>query len=205
MLNRLTVSALLKAVILTTAFCVVIGFSLNAWDSWNRLQVTGRIAVISDASANLFKAMHNLRTDRSTTNRLLNSDQPVDSEIDKYLRNIRDMEMPAMANALALLPSIEFAQQQTLVPELDRLFKTLTAQQQEFWETTAGLLETLDKLSAMLAAAVNHQDPVIDQLLAIKQIAWLLRNTAGEASLLVSNAITAGQLLPETPLQYVKF
>src|SRR3982074_3425039 len=224
MLNRLTVSALLKAVILTTAFCVVIGFSLNAWDSWNRLQVTGRIAVISDASANLFKAMHNLRTDRSTTNRLLNSDQPVDSEIDKYLRNIRDMEMPAMANALALLPSIEFAQQQTLVPELDRLFKTLTAQQKEFWdemskpkasrrlalakeymETTAGLLETLDKLSAMLAAAVNHQDPVIDQLLAIKQIAWLLRNTAGEASLLVSNAITDGLLPPEPHLKYVKF
>jgi len=223
MLNRLTVSALLKAVILTTAFCVVIGFSLNAWDSWNRLQVTGRIAVISDASANLFKAMHNLRTDRSTTNRLLNSDQPVDSEIDKYLRNIRDMEMPAMANALALLPSIEFAQQQTLVPELDRLFKTLTAQQKEFWdemskpkasrrlalakeymETTAGLLETLDKLSAMLAAAVNHQDPVIDQLLAIKQIAWLLRNTAGEASLLVSTGINAGQLAPETHLKYVK-
>ena len=132
--------------------------------------------------------------------------------------------MPAMRNALALLPSIEFAQQQTLIPELDRLFNTLTAQQKEFWdemskpkasrrpalpkeymETTAALLGTLDKLSAMLAAAVNHQDPVIDQLLAIKQIAWLLRNTAGEASLLVSNAITAGQVLPETHLKYVKF
>jgi methyl-accepting chemotaxis protein len=224
MLNRLTVSALLKAVILTTAFCVVLGFSLNAWDSWGRLQVTNRIAIIADASANLFKAMHNLRTDRSTTTRLLNSDQPVDSDIDKYLRNLRDVEMPAMGNALALLPSIEFAQQQTLVPELDRLFKTLTAQQKEFWdemskpkparrptlakeymETTAALLGTLDKLSAMLAAAVNHQDPMIDQLLAIKQIAWLLRNTAGEASLLVSNAITAGQILPETHLKYVKF
>ena len=224
MLNRLTVSALLKAVILTTAFCVVIGFSLNAWDSWGRLQMTSRISVIADASANLFKAMHNLRTDRSTTTRLLNSDQPVDSDIDKYLRNLREAEMPAMSNALALLPSIEFAQQQTLVPELDRLFKTLTAQQKEFWdemskpkasrrpalpkeymETTAALLGTLDKLSTMLAAAVNHQDPVIDQLLAIKQIAWLLRNTAGEASLLVSNAITAGQVLPETHLKYVKF
>ncbi len=74
MLNRLTVSALLKTVILATAFCVVIGFSLNAWESWSRLQLTNRIAVIADASANLFKAMHNLRTDRSTTNRLLNSD-----------------------------------------------------------------------------------------------------------------------------------
>jgi methyl-accepting chemotaxis protein len=222
MLNRLTVSALLKIVILTTAFCVVVGFSLNAWDSWGRLQVTSRISVIADASANLFKAMHNLRTDRATTSRLLNSDAPVDGEVDKYLRGIRDAEMPAMANALTLLPSIEFAQQ-TLVPELDRLFKTLTAQQKEFWddmskpkasrraalpkeymETTGALLVTLDKLSAALAAAVNHQDPVIDQLLAIKQIAWLLRNTAGEASLTVSNAITAGQVAPETHLKYVK-
>src|SRR6266481_928670 len=108
MLNRLTVSTLLKAVILTTAFCIVVGFSLNAWESRGRLQVASRISVITDASANMFKAMHNLRTDRSTTNRLLNSDAPIDSEIDKYLRNIRDTQMPALSNALKLLPSIEF-------------------------------------------------------------------------------------------------
>ncbi len=224
MLNRLTVSALLKAVILATAFCVVIGFSLNAWESWGRLQLTSRIAVIADTSANLFKAMHNLRTDRSTTTRLLNSDQPMDGDIEKYLRNLRDTEMPAMGNALGQLASIEFDQQKTLVPELDRLFKTLTAQQKEFWEevrkpkasrrlalakeymeTTNALLETLDKLSAALAANVNHQDATIDQLLAIKQIAWLLRNTAGEASLLVSNGLAAGRATPETNLKYVKF
>jgi len=224
MMNRLTVSALLKAVILTTAFCIVVGFSLSAWDSWGRLQLTNRIAVISDASANLFKAMHNLRTDRSTTNRLLNADQPVDSAIDKYLRNIRDAEMPAMSNALGLLPSIEFAQQTTLVPELDRLFKTLAEQHKEFWDemskpkasrrpalpkeymaTTAALLETLDKLSAALVAAVNHQDAAIDQLLAIKKSAWLLRNTGGDASVLISNGLAAGRITPETHLAYVKF
>ena len=65
-------------------------------------------------------------------------------------------------------------------------------------ETTQGLLTTLDKLSGTLAATVNHQDPVIDQLLAIKQIAWLLRNTAGEASLLISNGLGAGKATPET-------
>jgi len=224
MLNRLTVSALLKAVILTTSFCVVIGFSLNAWDSWGRLQSTSRIAVIADTSANLFKAMHNLRTDRSTTNRLLNSDQPVDSDIDKYLRGLRDAEMPAMGNALNQLASIEFDQQRTLVPELDRLFKLLGALQKEFWsevakpkasrrptlakeymETTQALLETLDKLSAALTSNVNHQDATIDQLLAIKQIAWLLRNTAGEASLLISNGLAAGRVSPETRLTYAKF
>ena len=224
MLNRLTVSALLQTVILTTAFCIVIGFSLNAWDSWGRLQVTSRISVIADASANLFKAMHNLRTDRSTTDRLLKSDQLMDNDIDKYLRHLRDAEMPAMSNALGQLASIEFAQQQTLVPELDRLFKLLTAQQKEFWdevskpkasrrpalpkeymETTAALLETLDKLSTTLAATVNHQDAVIDQLLAIKQTAWLLRNTGGEASLMVSVALGTGRMLPETRMRYEKF
>jgi methyl-accepting chemotaxis protein len=223
MLNRLTVSALLQTVILATAFCVVIGFSLNAWDSRGRLQLANRISLVADASANLFKAMHNLRTDRATTSRLLNADSSPDSEVDKYLRGPRDAEVPAMRDALELLPTMQFPQQNTLVPEFDRLFQALTGEQKEFWEevakpkasrrlalakeymdTTQGLLETLDKLSAALAADVNHQDATIDQLLAIKQIAWLLRNTGGEASLLVSNSINAGKVTPESRQIYTK-
>jgi methyl-accepting chemotaxis protein len=224
MLNRLTVSALLKIVILVTSLSVVIGFSLNAWDAWGRLQTANRMASIADASANMFKAMHNLRTDRSTTSRLLNGDAPMDAEIEKYLRNIRDTEMPAMNSALGLLGSIEFGQQATLVPEFDRLFKTMRALQKEFWEAmakpkadrrptlvkeymeaTGAMLSTLDKLSGALAAAVNHQDATIDQLLAIKQIAWLLRNTGGEASLIVSTALGVNKVSPETMVAFTKF
>jgi methyl-accepting chemotaxis protein len=224
MLNRLTVSALLKTVILVTSLCAVIGFSLNAWDAWGRLQAASRMAHIADASANMFKAMHNLRTDRSTTNRLLNGDAPMDADIEKYLRNIRDTEMPAMNNALGLLGSIEFAQQATLVPEFDKLFKTMTALQKEFWEAMAkpkadrrptlakeymeaasAMLSTLDKLSGALAAAINHQDATMDQLLAIKQIAWLLRNTGGEASLIVSTALGVNKVAPESMVAFTKF
>jgi methyl-accepting chemotaxis protein len=224
MLNRLTVSALLKAVILITSFCVVIGFSLNAWESWGRLQVASRISVVADASASLFKAMHNMRTDRSTTNRLLNSDAPMEADIEKYLRSIRDAEMPAMANALVTLGTMEFSNQKTLVPEFDRQYKTLSTLQKEFWEAMAkpkaqrrpelakeymstvnALLDVLDKLSGTLAATVNHQDAAIDQLLAIKQIAWLLRNTAGEASLQVSLGLSSGKVSPEAKLAYTKF
>ena len=223
MLNRLTVSALLKTVILTTALCVVVGFSLNAWDSWNRLQVASRISVVADVSANLFKAMHNLRTDRSTTNRMLNSDAAMDADIEKYLRNIRDTEMPAMANALVTLNTMDLPQAKTLVPELDRAFKTLGNHQKEFWEMMAKpkaqrraalpkeymdtvnvLLDVMEKLSGTLAASVNHQDATIDQLLAIKQIAWLLRNTAGEASLAVSTGLSSGKVSPEAKLAYTK-
>ena len=224
MLNRLTISALLKIVILVTSLSVVIGFSLNAWDAWGRLQSASRMAQIADVSANMFKAMHNLRTDRSTTSRLLNGDAPMDADIEKYLRNLRDTEMPAMNNALGLLGSIEFAQQATLVPEFDRLFKTMTALQKEFWEAMAkpkadrrptlakeymeasgAMLTTLEKLSGALAAAINHQDATIDQLLAIKQIAWLLRNTGGEASLIVSTALGVNKVAPESMVGFTKF
>jgi hypothetical protein len=137
MLNRLTVSALLKTVIAITSVCVVIALSLTAYESWDRLQTANRISGIANASADLFKAMHNLRTDRSTTTRLLNATEPVDSEIDKYLRALRDAQMPAMARALELLPNIDFPQSGTLVPELARLYKLLTEEQKQFWEDVA--------------------------------------------------------------------
>ena len=68
----------------------------------------------------------------------------------------------------------------------------------EYMDTASAMLETLDKLSGTLAAAVNHQDATIDQLLAIKQIAWLLRNTAGEKwdSLIVSVGLSSGKVAP---------
>ena len=223
MLNRLTVSRLLQAVILSTAIIIVLMFSLSAWESWQRLQSASRISMIADASSSLFKAMHNLRTDRSTTARLLNSDS-MDGDIEKYLRSLRDAEMPAMASGLALLTPMQFAQHDTLIGEFDRALKAIATLQKEFWEAmgqpkasrraalskeyvdvTNVLLDTLDKLSGVLAADVNHQDATIDQLLLIKQTAWLMRNTAGEASLIVSTGLAAGKISPEAHQNYVKF
>ena len=42
-------------------------------------------------------------------------------------------------------------------------------------------------------------------MLAIKQIAWLLRNTAGEASLIVSIGLSSGKVSPEARLAYTKY
>ena len=223
MLNRLTVSALLKAVILSTALAVVLGFSLTAWSSWSRLQSANRIVGAAAASAELFKAMANLRADRSTSSRQLTADTPIDGNIENYLREIRGALMPALARALEILPSLDFPQHQTLVGELGRLNKTLLVEQAEFWteavkpkafrrlalaqeyvDTEDGLLTTLDKLSSTLASSVNHQDATIDQLLAIKQVAWLLRNSAGEASLAVGNALGSGRVTPEAQGAYIK-
>jgi methyl-accepting chemotaxis protein len=222
MLNRLTVSALLKSVVMTATLVVIAGLALNAWGSWGRLQQADRTLVIADTSANVFKAMHNLRTDRASSTRLINAEQ-TDQDSATYLRNIREAQMPALQRTVELLPAIDLAQKQTLLPEVERLNKLLIAEQAEFWKEVAkpkaerrlalaqeymasasSLLETLDKVSAALTDAVSHQDPVLDQLLQIKQIAWLLRNTAGGASLTIANGIAAGRISPENHVAYLK-
>lgn len=224
MLNRLTVSTLLKAVIFSTALVIIVGFSLSAWTSWTRLQQADRIVSIAAASADVFKAMANIRADRSTTNRQLTSDIQVDAEIEKYIRGIRDELMPALARAVDILPAIDIPQRDAIVADLARLNKTLLAQQAEFWtevakprasrrialakeylETEDALMSILEKLSPVLAASVNHQDATIDQLLMIKQMAWLLRQNAGESSVIVGNALTTGKISPESQLAFTKF
>ncbi|WFU23989.1 methyl-accepting chemotaxis protein [Bradyrhizobium sp. CB1717] len=224
MLNRLTVSTLLKAVILSTALVVVVGFSISAWSSWTRLQQANRIVAVSGASAEVFKAMANIRADRSTSSRQLNSDVQLDQDIEKYIRGIRDILMPALARAIEILPSIDLPQGEAMVSDLSRLNKLLLEKQAEFWTEVAkpkasrraalakeytdaedGLMAILEKLAPMLGASVNHQDAIIDQFLMIKQMAWLLRLSAGESSLIVGNALGTGKITPELQLAYTKF
>ena len=224
MLDRLTVSSLIKSVIVLMAVCMTALLSVSAWSSWGRLATTSRISVVADASANLFKAMHNLRSDRSTTSRNLNEDSILQPDVQKYLRSHRDAEISAMRSAAEALASVEFSEQNTLLPELNRLIQAFTALEAESWdamrkpkasrrpalakeyaENTEAMLATLDKVSTRIAAAVNHNDPVIDQLLMIKQLAWLMRNTAGEASLLISNGLSSGRVAPDLRQTYTKF
>src|SRR4051794_18111313 len=131
MLNRLSVSTLLKAVIFSTALVVVIGFSISAWSSWTRLQQANRIVGVSAASADVFKAMANIRADRATTNRQLVGDSQIDADTEKYIRGIRDELMPALARAVDILPTIEIPERDTIVSDLARLNKALLAQQAE--------------------------------------------------------------------------
>ena len=61
MLDRFTVSSLIKSVIVLMALCMTALLSVSAWNSLGRLAMTSRILVVTDASSNLFKALHNLQ------------------------------------------------------------------------------------------------------------------------------------------------
>ena len=223
MLDRFTVSSLIKSVIILMALCMTVLLGVSAWNSQERLAMTSRILVVTDASSNLFKALHNLRSDRSTTSRNLTDEAPLSPDMQVYLRTTRDAELPAMRAAATALEGVEFPDRETLLPQLNRLIQAFAALDTESWEAlnkpksarrpalgkefmdnTAALVETLDKISTRSVASVSHNDPIIDQMLTIKQLAWLMRNTAGEASLLISNGLTFGNVGPDFRQNYAK-
>jgi len=220
MLNRLSANTLLKSVVAVLAAIVVVMLAVGAWQSWAKVESAGRIVKVADAASSAFRAMHNLRTDRSTTTRNLNAEVVKDQDLQTIAKN-RGAEMPALQNALALLPEIDFGNKDTLLPKLASLNDTIVKLQAEtleaykkpkaerraglfddYMKTATELITTLDELSQQLAASVKHEDAFIDQMLAMRQLAWMVRNSGGDASLAVTNAMAANQAAPEAVEKY---
>ncbi|HTY68240.1 MAG TPA: HAMP domain-containing protein, partial [Alphaproteobacteria bacterium] len=224
MLNRLSASALLKSVIAVMAVAVILLLAIGASGSWQRYESATRIAAVAEASRYAFTVMHNLRTDRSSTVRGLNGAGLAEPELKDYLRKLRDAEMPALAGAIKSLRTIEFPDRATLLPAVERGQQRLIALQAESWDAfdkpkaqrrpqlaneyeseETNLLEVLDNIAARLVGLVKYDDPFIDQMLQVKQTAWMLRNTAGEASLIISTGLAKGSVPADAPAKYASF
>jgi methyl-accepting chemotaxis protein len=219
MLNRVTINALLKSVILVLCTSLVIILALGAWDSWRRVKTAGQIAGVAEVSTHLFKALHNLRSDRSRTVRMVLADRTSTPQT-AQLSEARDAEVPALKAALVALRSMSFPGQQAMATELDQRINTLTRLHAESIaaaarpksERPAGLAKTInDEISGFInfidnsTVALNRliklEDAFIDQLMEIKQLAWTVRDRGGDASVMVSNAMS-GQALPQEPWVY---
>ncbi len=223
MIQRISVNLLLKSVILTLSAAIIVVLSLSAWSSWNRQVAVKRIAGVVETSANFFTALHNLRVDRATGFRELSADRQ-NATLPEQLQKAREAEMPALKSGLAALATVDFPGQQAAFESLDRAIKKLTALHQEsaaamaqpraqrrpalakeYFDEIDGLIQLLDKLSTQLTTSVKLEDAYIDQLLQIKQLAWVTRNAGGDSSVLISNRL-GGQALPADPMvRYTTF
>jgi len=222
MLNRVTISALLKTVIALCGAAVVIMLSLNVWDSWNRLNSDSRAAAATEASSYLFTALHNLRVDSSSTYRDLLSDKQQTAELEPLLRNARAGDMPALNSALVALQDVDFPDHQVQVTALSDAIKNLialhaasaAALQQPKDQRPAGLADSglaqtnallamLDRISTQVTLSIKLQDAFVDELMEIKQLAWVVRNAGGDASVVVSNTLGGRPLPPDAMDQYI--
>ncbi len=222
MLNKVSISTLLRSAIAALAAAVIVMLALGSWESWNRLQAVSRIANVTNASAHLFTALHNLRVDRSSSFRDVQSNSQ--AGISTMLRETRDAEVPALRAGLVALREIDLPQAESSVAALERAIAKLTALHAEsvtalsqpkasrraglakdLYDETDGLIELLGKLSSQLATSVKLQDSFIDQLMQMKQLAWVVRNAGGDSSVLISNGLGGQPFPPDAFLKYTAY
>jgi len=222
MMDRLSVNALLKSVIALLSAVVMVMLGIGAWDSWIRLYHCDRIAAVANVSGYIFTVLHNLRVDRASVYRDLGADKQFAS-ISPLMRASREAEMPALTSAIVGLAAVDIPDQSSIISDLRAIDARLTALQEEtatalaqpkamrraslaqdYLDVTAQLLDKLDKLTLRLNTSVRLEDALIDQLMEIKQLAWVTRNEGGDSSVMVSVAL-AGRPLPQDAfLEYSK-
>jgi methyl-accepting chemotaxis protein len=219
MLNRLSVNALLKSTIGLLAATIIIGVAFGAWQSWGRLRGAERLAHVTEASTQFFTGLHNLRVDRSQSLRDLNADKADGAS--QMLRDIRSAELPALKAGLIALREAKIADGQNWLSQLgqavDKLEKlhaeSAAALSQpkaarrpelakELFNHQDALIAMLDKVSSQLANTVKLDDSYVDQLMQIKQLAWIVRNAGGDSSVLISNGLGGAKLPPDVMTKY---
>jgi methyl-accepting chemotaxis protein len=223
-MKRRSVGHLLKSILAIFAAAVMVLLASQVWQAWSVYAENQRAEQVVAASRQIFTALINQRTDRSTTQRFWEADGPPTAQNKTYLKVLRDAEMPALAEGSALLASLAFTGNDTLLPALRRSIDTLTGLQAEFAshidgpkserraalapEYAAAGLElqgTLQKIASGLFASIKGTDPFIAEMMEIKQLAWLTRETTGEGSLLISTGLAKGVVAPDVLLKHQGF
>jgi len=215
MVRRLSVQTVLVTIILALAIGLVASISVLVWSSVQRMELADRLAWVADGSTDAFAAMHNLRTERATTLRALGDLATAPAAVLLRLDGLREAELPPLRRLVAVVERLPGqAPLDATLAELERLHAGTRAAmrlppearpvdlQVRYGAVSAELLERLGAISAALTETVRGADSRFDHLLSIRFLAWTLRNTAGEASLLVSNGIAAGRITGDEARAY---
>jgi methyl-accepting chemotaxis protein len=222
--KRLSAGNLLMSILLILSATAIVLLGSQVWNAWSVLAENERAAQVVAASRDIFTALINQRTDRSTTQRLWSADGPPTTQNRTYLKTLRDGEMQALASGIERLASLQFTDKDTLLPGLRQSNDKLTRMQAEFasgierskaerrallgGEYSAeglALQGMLQRVASSLFASIKNSDPFITQMMEVKQLAWLTRETMGEGSLLISLGLSKGSVLPDARLKHAGF
>ena len=222
--NRLTVKSLPRLTLLILAATAIVPLAARAWDAGRSLRAYAGIARAADASADAFLVMINIRSVRVSAPRSWKAPAPITPEVRAYIKAMQDIMMPALRSAIGRLEAIDFNERARLLPALRQSWDVLTRLETEFWDGVSGplanrraalgdeylreglaLQATLEEISARVFSSIHHQDAVVDQMMSVKQLAWIARDRAGEAALSISRGITAGSLTAKAYREYDTF
>jgi signal transduction histidine kinase len=203
-----SIKILLQALTGLMALALVTIFATSAERAFTQRAAAKHVDAVVGISRSLFTAMQTIRVERGTLNSSLETATPIDPGARRDIATLRATSNAALDSALAEIgkvgipasdPSVakivgarqEFdrirasADAALLLPKIDRppTIRGLVV-------ASAGkFVDSLDAFSERLSGEINQIDPLITEMMKIKQIAWVVRDAAGLDRLTVGSLI----------------
>src|SRR5690348_566850 len=217
-----SIKVLLQALTGLMALALVVMFATSAERAYKSRATAERIHAVIGISRDLFMAMQAIRFERGTLASVLDTATPADQGAQHDIAGLRAGANTALASALAEtqkmgipLSDPDLAKIIDAREEFDRIRASTDAALRlpkgERPPTLSGLVvaaggkfvDSIDTFSERLSAEINQADPLITEMMKIKQIAWVVRDAADADRLAVGALIGAGEGF--TPTQQLPF
>ncbi|SPP93019.1 methyl-accepting chemotaxis protein [Bradyrhizobium vignae] len=206
MSKHVTLTTVLMTIICVVSAVVAGVLSFDVYDSYGKLRTAEQLSAIARASSGTFRSMHSFRTVRAITGRYLENKQVLEPALEGGLSQARsrlsqaltelprDVEAVGAQQTSAIVTRAEIEAVLQLDDAAFRAIKLPSSERapelgKQYAEATGRLLGRLDSLSSELASQARFRDPIVDQLMTLKQLVWFLRIVGGEATILVSQSV----------------
>ena len=208
-MNRLfSISALFQSITALMAVTLVLTCGMSAERAFQRRQTDEQVLNIVDMSRDLFNAMQETRSQRGGLELLLASPEVLPRETPVWAA-VRERQSQAVDSALAKLatqPRLAadaariaaarkpyLAAQAEVMAALKRPLDRRPAGLSEHWAAAdTALGAAMGDLARRLGAEASLDDPIVSEMMKIKQDVWWVRDAGGGNHVLLINAMTTG-------------
>jgi methyl-accepting chemotaxis protein len=215
LLDRVSIRSSLYALFGLSAIVMCAQSIVSVWDAWKQVSQAERVIDVAGAGSRLFEALQYFRPERGPTRVALGAPAPADPKLTLQFEALRAKSVPSIAATVSTCARVACADGSeaekirqgaekvaALRPDVDRALKLPLDQRPagiaKTWNDTAtALVDELERVSLAVTDKIRMIDPVIAELVGIKEAAWMLRDGVGLERSLLQEAMAAKKLAPE--------
>ena len=192
---------------------LLVGLSTaGLFSAMERHTAARRVASLTAISQQLFGTFINARVERGTINAGLLGEAPADAGADARIASNRQISEKGYAAVVEQLTGTADPRLAVLLTSLTSAHESLAAPRtkadaaihlpkasrdpgvvQDYGKATQTYLDVILALTSHIEASLKLVDPMVDQLLMVKQSAWATRNYRGLVTLRIEHTAAAGQ------------
>jgi methyl-accepting chemotaxis protein len=214
--NFFSISRLLQLITGLMAVVLAAAFATSAEDAWEAQIAAKQILSVVSISRDLFHAMPDLRVERGTANAALAAPDLIAADTQREIAELRSKSNAALDSAIRKIDDASLADKQKWLDELRKGRKAVAELRQSVdaavlmrkaerpeglsksWVSSVGkLADTIDALSEAQSDEIEQSDTFINDMMATKHLAWIVRDAAGLLRLTVGSGIAANGFTPE--------